>query len=391
MVEYNYIDFAGPVQLDSRFKKRRGIAAPVEKENKEEDSWVDVFRGVLYGYAGGTEEAQELLSPSYTPSMEKDPFLDQQLELLKSVNIPKEDRTREVFPEVVGGFTEEGLKREVEKLLDENKQITSIDDTSITDSIVVPTDQGGEDSTAKKVIEGLGGIMSKPDDDDDVAVDVQPTDPTQDLLDRIAIGEGAKPELLKAQEKHGIGTTQYDMVYGFGVYAVPSKPVSEMTMKELYDYQTALINATKGKVPGTDKGTSASGKYQVTRKSLFGSGTAEKPMKNSWADKLNLKADTVYTPELQEKIAMLALKEAGYNAFIKGNKTEKAFHDRIADIWASVAKASGQDKYDQGTHTVKADLEPMYALLKPIKRVKTNIPTSPRPMLRPDDFKVASN
>ena len=217
---------------------------------------------------------------------------------------------------------------------------------------------------------------------------VQPTDgkdPTQDLLDRIAIGEGAKPELLKAQEKHGIGTTQYDMVYGFGDYAVPSKPVSEMTMKELYDYQTALINATKGKVPGTDKGTSASGKYQVTRKSLFGSGTAEKPMKNSWADKLNLKADTVYTPELQEKIAMLALKEAGYNAFIRGNKTEKAFHDRIADIWASVAKASGQDKYDQGTHTVKADLEPMYKLLRPVKTENTNRLTSPRPMLRPDE------
>jgi len=230
------------------------------------------------------------------------------------------------------------------------------------------------------------GLMSKPDDDS--ADGVQPTDgkdPTQDLLDRIAIGEGAKPELLKAQEKHGIGTTQYDMVYGFGDYAVPSKPVSEMTMKELYDYQTALINATKGKVPGTDKGTSASGKYQVTRKSLFGTGTAEKPMKNSWADKLNLKADTVYTPELQEKIAMLALKEAGYNAFIRGNKTEKAFHDRIADIWASVAKASGQDKYDQGTHTVKADLEPMYKLLKPVKTENTNRPTSPRPMLRPDE------
>lgn len=229
------------------------------------------------------------------------------------------------------------------------------------------------------------GIMSPTDGDAD---GVQPTDgkdPTQDLLDRIAIGEGAKPELLKAQEKHGIGTTQYDMVYGFGDYAVPSKPVSEMTMKELYDYQTALINATKGKVPGTDKGTSASGKYQVTRKSLFGSGTAEKPMKNSWADKLNLKADTVYTPELQEKIAMLALKEAGYNAFIRGNKTEKAFHDRIADIWASVAKASGQDKYDQGTHTVKADLDPMYELLKPIKTENTNRPTSPRPMLRPDE------
>lgn len=164
MVEYNYvIDFEGPVQLDSRFKKRRGIAAPVEKENKEEDSWSDIFKGVLSGYIGGTEEAQELLSPSYTPSMEKDPFLDQQLELLKSVNIPKEDRTREVFPEVVGGFTEEGLKREVEKLLDDTEQTPiDVDAPTTSSDTVSDTISIGEreaEIPAKKVTEGL---MSSP-------------------------------------------------------------------------------------------------------------------------------------------------------------------------------------------------------------------------------------
>ena len=229
------------------------------------------------------------------------------------------------------------------------------------------------------------GIMAPTDG---VADGVQPTDgkdPTQDLLDRIAFGEGADPAKLVAQEKHGIGTTQYDMVYNYGDTLAPSKPVSEMTMEELYDFQTDLINATKGTVPGTNLGTSAVGKYQVIRKSLFGSGTADKPAKNSWADKLNLKADTVYTPEIQEKIAMLALKEAGYESFIRGNKTEKAFHDKIANIWASVAKASGKDTYGQGVHTLKADLEPMYELLKPVKTENTNRTTSPRPMLRPDE------
>jgi hypothetical protein len=230
------------------------------------------------------------------------------------------------------------------------------------------------------------GLMSKPGGDS--ADGVQPTDgkdPTQDLLDRIAFGEGADPVKLKAQEKHGIGTTQYDMVYNYGDTLAPSKPVSEMTMEELYDFQTDLINATKGTVPGTSLGTSAVGKYQVIRKSLFGSGTADKPAKNSWADKLNLKADTVYTPEIQEKIAMLALKEAGYESFIRGDKTEKAFHDRIANIWASVAKASGKDTYGQGIHTVKADLDPMYELLKPVKTENTNRETSLRPMLRPEE------
>ena len=42
-----------------------------------------------------------------------------------------------------------------------------------------------------------------------------------------------------------------------------------MTLAELYNYQNKLINATKGKVPGTTLGTSAVGKYQILKKSLL--------------------------------------------------------------------------------------------------------------------------
>lgn len=242
-----------------------------------------------------------------------------------------------------------------------NRMLDSIF-TSDSDTTVVTdeADGGAAPSDGK-------GLMSPLAPSESLRPRARPTeleDPTQALLDRIALGEGADPSKLSTQEKHGIGTTVYDMVYNYGDTLAPSKPVSEMTMKELYDFQTKLINATKGTVPGTKLGTSAVGKYQVIRKSLFGTGTAEKPMKNSWADKLNLKLDTVYTPEVQEKIARLALQEAGYNSFIKGTKTEEAFHDRIANIWASVARSSGKDTYGQGIHTIKADLDPMYALLK---------------------------
>jgi muramidase (phage lysozyme) len=209
-------------------------------------------------------------------------------------------------------------------------------------------------------------------------------DPTQALLERIAIGEGAKPELLKLQEKHGIGTTQYDMVYGFGDYVVPSKPVSEMTMKEVFDYQKELINATKGKVPGTNLGTSAVGKYQFVKTSLFGKGgTADKPGKNSWADKLNLKADTVFTPEIQEKLGMLVLKEAGYNSYIRGKKSEESFLNSIASKWASVEGSTA----NQHIATKKADLRPILADIKSLitTREDTNRETSPRPMLRPTE------
>lgn len=223
--------------------------------------------------------------------------------------------------------------------------------------------------------------MGLPDDDNYMGV--LDDGPTQDLLDRIALGEGADPKKLKAQNKYGIGATEYDMVYGYGSALAPDKPITEMTMKELEAYQRKLIAATKGKVKGTSKGTSAVGKYQVIKTSLFGkNGTAANPQKDSWADKLGLTEDTVYTPAIQEKIGFLALKEAGYNSYINGNRSQDSFQNRIANIWASVAKADGTDKYGQGIHTVKKDLEPMFKSLAPIKTDDTAVETSPRPQAR---------
>jgi len=391
MADYNYkIDLDEPVEMGSKFKPRsRGIGVQPEKEEPESDSWSDMFYGLLQGYFGDEDEAKKAL----TTEPEKPSYdMDDALQTLKSVNLPSrisepviegvpekpEMGSREPFELEVDTIGNEALDRSGMRLVD----VTDTEEGKLTNE--EPLYEMAEEIDPGTI--ETKGLMSKRDDDS--ADGVQPTDgkdPTQDLLDRIAFGEGADPAKLKAQEKHGIGTTQYDMVYNYGDTLAPSKPVSEMTMEELYDFQTDLINATKGTVPGTNLGTSAVGKYQVIRKSLFGSGTADKPAKNSWADKLNLKADTVYTPEIQEKIAMLALKEAGYESFIRGDKTEKAFHDRIANIWASVAKASGKDTYGQGVHTLKADLEPMYELLKPVKTENTNRDTSPRPMLRPDE------
>ncbi len=206
--------------------------------------------------------------------------------------------------------------------------------------------------------------------DSSTAPEVQSTygkvgDPKQVLLNKIAFAEGATPEELLKQKDRGMSTNEYDMVYAYGQYAVPDKNVSEMTLKELYDYQIKLINATKGKVPGTELGTSAVGKYQILKKSLFGSGTPEKPMEDSWAEKLELTPDTVFTPEIQEKIARLALKETGYDSFAVGKKEEEDFHNSIANIWASITKVSGEDKYKQGGSTSYSDLQPIYKLIKP--------------------------
>lgn len=226
-----------------------------------------------------------------------------------------------------------------------------------------------------------GGLMSPA-----VAVDT-PTgrDATQQLLDRIALGEGADPEKLKAQAKHGIGTTPYDMVYNYGNTLAPSKPVTQMTLSELEAYQSKLISATKGNIKGTKQGTSAVGKYQVIKTSLFGKGgTASNPKKNSWAAKLGLTANTVYTPEVQEAIGMLALKESGYDSYINGDRSQASFQNRLANMWASVARDDGSDVYGQGLHTFKKDLQPMFSALAPQRNKELTPKVSVRPKTRPE-------
>ena len=226
--------------------------------------------------------------------------------------------------------------------------------------------------------------MGLPNDDNYMGY--LPDTPEQKLLDRIALGEGADPEKLKAQKALGIGSSEYDMVYAYGSMLAPNKPVTKMTLAELYKYQTDLINKTKGKIPGTTLGTSAAGKYQVLRSSLFGAGTPEKPAKDSWADKLDLKADTIYTPAVQEAIGRLALKETGYYNWKKGKKSESSMLKRVSDIWASVEGSTA----GQGTHTTKKDLEPILSLVRPKTSSKLAPKTSLRPKARPDT-RVASN
>ena len=187
----------------------------------------------------------------------------------------------------------------------------------------------------------------------------------QTLLDKISYGEGATPELLKKQSVDGEIISPYDMVYGYRRYLTPSTSVSKMTLKELFTFQNQLIRKTRGTISGkTSKnaGTSAVGKYQILRNTLFGKGrndTAEKPGTGSWADVLKLKATDTFSPAVQEKIARLALKESGYNNFLEGKKSKAKFLKGIAIRWASVADLSGTNPSGQSTATSAQSLMPL--------------------------------
>ena len=224
------------------------------------------------------------------------------------------------------------------------------------------------DAALQEAIEGEepAGLMTRPKAR---PASLLKEDPTQGILDRIAVGEGASPENLEKYQVAGIGTTPYDMVYNYGRTLAPSKPVSEMSLTELAKYQKDLIQATKGtiKVGGKidpNKGTSAAGKYQVTTNSLFGKGgTAEKPIANppSWAYKLKLKPTDKFDAALQERIGRLALRETGYDNWMDGKKDETKMLKRISDIWASFEG----NKSGQGIHTKIEDIEKFLKQVRP--------------------------
>jgi hypothetical protein len=93
----------------------------------------------------------------------------------------------------------------------------------------------------------------------------------------------------------GRGNTA-DVVYGFGKFGSPAKPLSQSTIGEVQDFQrNTLIPNTRGKVgAGPDKGTGAVGTYQLVYGTL--KEYAPKVLGANWRDK-------PFTADVQEQIA----------------------------------------------------------------------------------------
>lgn len=139
---------------------------------------------------------------------------------------------------------------------------------------------------------------------------------------------------LVGGERGGDG---YDVVYGFGDYAKPDKPLTSMTLGEVQDFQrNKLIPATRGKVgAGPDMGTGAVGKYQIVYSTL--QEYAPKVLGANWKSQ-------PFTPEVQERIA-----EAIYNDKRGGNlkKTWQGLPNNKPGEYANVPWSQVRDKIAQ--------------------------------------------
>lgn len=144
------------------------------------------------------------------------------------------------------------------------------------------------------------------------------------ILDVIAQGEGTTDERARA---NGLNSG-YDVTYGYGQYAQPSKPLSEMTLAEVRDFQREQVNATRGQIPGTSQGTGAVGRYQFTQGTL-----AELTE--------GMDENTVFSKELQDQLGSRMVDQRRSAA---GGDPEK-FADQLAMGWASLPTASGAGYY----------------------------------------------
>jgi hypothetical protein len=112
----------------------------------------------------------------------------------------------------------------------------------------------------------------------------------------------------------GQGNTA-DVVYGFGEFGLPAKPISQSTIGEVQDFQrNTLIPKTRGQIgKGPRIGTGAVGTYQFTYGTL--QEIAPKVLGPNWRN-------TTFTPDVQEQLA-----KALYNDRKSGN---------LKDTWAGL-------------------------------------------------------
>ena len=99
-----------------------------------------------------------------------------------------------------------------------------------------------------------------------------------------------------------------------------------MTIGQIMELQKSM---------GKKLGSSATGKYQIM------GGTLKDAVKA-----MGLSLDEVFTPELQDRIAVeFLLKRRGYDDYRAGKISRTKFLANLADEWASIPNSSGLSAY----------------------------------------------
>jgi muramidase (phage lysozyme) len=166
-------------------------------------------------------------------------------------------------------------------------------------------------------------------------------------MDSVTKGRvGEVLDLVAGPESRG----HYDMMFG----GKRDPDILKMTMKELTDYQ--LRHSKK-------YGSSAAGRYQIMHFNTL-----------SYARKAGLDPDKdIFSPENQDKMGIVFLREAGLEDWLKGIKSDEKFLERLSRIWAGVPSPSkGGASYYGGVGLNKHDTQlGMKTALNSLQQINT--------------------
>ncbi len=162
---------------------------------------------------------------------------------------------------------------------------------------------------------------------------VRPNRGVAGLLDVIAQGEGTAGKNLS---RHGYASG-YDVTLDYGAYDPHrSKPVSQMTLAEVKQFQQDMLSHPKNKW-----NSSAVGRYQIVGKTL-----------RSIQQEMGLPDNTPFNRKTQDAMAMHLLKRQGFDNWQAGRMSDRAFQLNLSKEWASIADPStGRSYYRQKTGT----------------------------------------
>lgn len=152
---------------------------------------------------------------------------------------------------------------------------------------------------------------------------------------------GSNPllELLNKGETGGkSGAAAYSTAFT-GMRIKAPKPLTEMTIGEIKEWQRANINEQKSRGLPADKRSSAAGRYQIIYTSMGG-----------YQKGAGLKDSDLFSQENQDKMAMAMMRSGKYglDAVKAGKATPDQFLDKIlSPQWASVQNSQGRGIHDK--------------------------------------------
>ena len=171
--------------------------------------------------------------------------------------------------------------------------------------------------------------------------------------------------LLSAIRKHE-APKGYGQVYSGAKGVGKNADVSKMTLDGVLNFQTTML--AKGSA------STACGGYQFLRKTL-----------KATIAEMGLKGSEVWTPELQDRMAVYLMQKRGLGEYLDGTLSAEGFANNLAKEWASLPVVSGPKKgrsFYAGDGLNKSFHEPsaIMALVSAVKSPRNPAqPVSPAP------------